>query len=588
MQFFIVFILGAVLLGAGSMLSPSWRTAQPRIALGATLCLALVVGGAVFYASAFGWDTLVVDYLLFALLSGVVLGGTLSGAQARAEAKGETLSDDEEGWPGPQDLAFFAVVAIVILIPLFHIPAPLGTHGQILGYHTLTTRFGESFTTLAPFFPQEIVMVSPGFHAFSAYVSQQLDQSIPMIHMSVTAIVLYLCVWMAYDIGAELQNKRLGRAMAVAFLLCGGVFVSYLDGHFTELMALLFMMAFVMYAMRFIREFNIADMVAGGLMMGAVVYTNLSLSIILILGFVPLCVLAWMTNQPERNTGDLLKSRVGLTLGFPLVMLIGIAPWLLRNFSLMFPINPSPFVADFSLLSVIILGQGILIVPLAIWGMVVGLRQKDDTRMLAIVMIVWLVLVLEASLLGVITGAIPLIGDLVNPANIARHGVVLPFTFLGGLAILHLWENLIPKNSQTTLRNRAYPFIAIVAVVFVAIGFGFNAIVDIARPIIGLPDETITADEISAMTWLRENTPTSATVYSSDENAWLSVYSEREATTFFAQRYFEWDDITAGQRLINRGYDYIILHDNANEEIPADMTVVFEQGDVKVYGLATD
>ena len=81
MSLFVVFILGAVLLGAGAMLSPAWRTAQPRVALSATLCLALVVGGAVFYAEAFGWDTLVVDYLLFALLSGVVLGGTLSTAQ---------------------------------------------------------------------------------------------------------------------------------------------------------------------------------------------------------------------------------------------------------------------------------------------------------------------------------------------------------------------------------------------------------------------------------------------------------------------------------------------------------------------------
>ena len=100
MTFFIVFVFSAVLLGAGAMLSPAWRTAQPRIALSATLCLAIVVGGAVFYAKAFGWDTLVVDYLLFALLSGVVLGGTLSTAQARAEARGEQLADRDQGWPG--------------------------------------------------------------------------------------------------------------------------------------------------------------------------------------------------------------------------------------------------------------------------------------------------------------------------------------------------------------------------------------------------------------------------------------------------------------------------------------------------------
>ena len=101
MSLFVVFIVGAVLLGAGAMLSPAWRSAQPRVALAATLCLALVVGGAVFYAEAFAWNTLVVDYLLFVLLSGVVLGGTLSTAQARAEAKGEQLADRDQGlaWP---------------------------------------------------------------------------------------------------------------------------------------------------------------------------------------------------------------------------------------------------------------------------------------------------------------------------------------------------------------------------------------------------------------------------------------------------------------------------------------------------------
>ena len=82
MSLFVVFILAAVLLGAGAMLSPAWRTAQPRVALSASLCLALVVGGAVFYTEAFGWDTLVVDYMLFALLSGVVLGDALHGAGA--------------------------------------------------------------------------------------------------------------------------------------------------------------------------------------------------------------------------------------------------------------------------------------------------------------------------------------------------------------------------------------------------------------------------------------------------------------------------------------------------------------------------
>ena len=244
MSLFIVFILAAVLLGAGAMLSPAWHTSQPRVSLSAAFCLALVMGGAVFYAEAFGWDTLVVDYLLFALLSGVVLGGTLSTAQARAEARGEHLADRDLGWPGPKDLAFFALVALVVLIPLLHLPASLGDQGQIAGIHSLGAREGESFNSLAPLFPDSHVIVSPGLHALTAYLSQQLGHSIPLIQLSMTAVVVFLLVWLAYDLGAELRDKRLGRAMAVATLCCAGLQHSYLDGHFAELLALLFMVAF--------------------------------------------------------------------------------------------------------------------------------------------------------------------------------------------------------------------------------------------------------------------------------------------------------------------------------------------------------
>ncbi len=592
MQLFIVFILGAVLLGAGSMLSPAWKTAQPRIGLAATLCLALVVGGAVFYASAFGWDTLVVDYLLFALLSGVVLGGTLSSAQARAEAKGETLSDSEQGWPGPQDLAFFAIVAVIILIPLVNIVAPLGTQGQILGFHTLTTRFGESFTSLAPYYPEQIVIVSPGFHALTAYLSQQLEQPIPMIQMSVTAVVLYLCVWLAYDIGAELENKRLGRAMAVALLLCGGVFISYLDGHFTEIMGLLFTLAFLMYALRMIREFSWADMVAGGLMMGAVVYTNLTMSIVLILGFIPLCVLVWLTPQSERSSAQLSKSRLGLTLGFPIVMLIGIAPWLLRNLELFFPIVPSPYSSDIGLLSVMILGQGILIVPLAMWGMVVGLRKTEnrERRMLSIVMMVWLILVIEFSLFGIIGSIFPFIGDLIHPANLARHGVIVPFMFLGGLAILSLWENALPNPLQSNLRNRAYMLIAGVAVVIIGIGLSFNTIIDVVRPVLGLPNATISSDEVAVMTWIQENTPDDAQVYAIDNSGWLPVYTERYAPDFRANRYFEWGMLTTGDDMPEFDMD-AVPYDYVYTPVSFDVTfddsdtlvLLFEQGGARVY-----
>src|SRR5574338_659480 len=98
MPLFIIFIFGAVIIGAGAILSPAMPTSQPRIGLAAALALGLVMGGAIFWAMLFGWDTLVIDYLLFALVTSIFLFGTLSYGQKRAESRGETLSDADQGW----------------------------------------------------------------------------------------------------------------------------------------------------------------------------------------------------------------------------------------------------------------------------------------------------------------------------------------------------------------------------------------------------------------------------------------------------------------------------------------------------------
>ena len=544
---------------------------------------------------AFGWDTLVVDYLLFALLSGVVLGGTLSTAQARAEAKGETLPDAEQGWPGPQDLTFFGVVAMIIVIPLVNLPLPLGSHGQLLGFQTLIIRFGESFTSLAPFYPEIIVLYSPGFHAFSAYLSQQLGQSIPIIQMSITAVVIYLSIWLAYDLGAELRDKRLGRAMAIAMLLCGGVFISYLDAHYTELIALLFMMAFLMYSLRFMRQFNLADMIAGGLMMGAVVYTNLTMSIILILGFIPLCVLTWLTHQPNKSSIEMMKLRIGLTFGFPIVALIGISPWLLKNLGLMFPIVPSPFTPDIELLHMMTIGQGLVIIPLALWGAVVGLRSQDDqdTRLVTILMLVWLALIIEFALFGVIGRMFPFIGDLVNAPNLARHGVIIPCVWLGGLGILNLWETQISKPFRSQLREYAYVFIAIMGIIVAIIGLAFNPILESVRGIFHLPQETATSDDIAVMTWIKDNTTDDAILYTPDEHGWLPVFAERNALNFRAVHYFEWNEVPPPAEMIDfdpsdlsdAEFDYVFVSSADKRDLSSvdALQLIFEQGQARVY-----
>ena len=579
MSLFVFFILAAVLLGAGAMLSPAWRTAQPRVALAATLCLGLVVGGAVFYAEVFGWDTLVVDYLLFALLSGVVLGGTLSTAQARAEARGERLDDRDQGWPGPGDLTFFAFAALLLLIPLFHLAAPLGEAGQIIGIHSLATRDGGSFNSLAPFHSAGPVIVSPGFHALAVYLSSQLDQPIPLIQLSVAAVVALLIIWLAYDFGAEISDKRLGRALAASTLLGLGVHRSYLDGHFTELLALLFMAASMMYALRLAREYNLADLVAAGLMMGAVAYTSLSLSLLTLQSWTALLLLSWTHKRHSVSAA----SRWALTIGLPAVALLGIAPWLVNNLAQFWPISPSPFPADLGNIALIIREHGIVISFLALWGIYVGLRASANLRFVSGLMLIWLLLVIEFSSIGVIGAFLSPLGALTNASNLARHGPILPFAWFGGLALLDLWDQRLSARFKRRLRKSTLPLIAIAAALLTVVAVAFEPLLYA----LDFPPASLSHDELAAMTWLRENSPADAVVAAVDGNPWLPTFSERRSINFRAVRYFEWNfigDVDADRSEVD--YVYVPVENEPPKDTP--LRLVFEQGNARVYQLTSD
>jgi hypothetical protein len=330
MPLFVLFVFGAVILGAGVMLSPAYPTQQPRIALAATFALAIIIGGTVFLSSLFGWQTLTVDYLLFVLVVGIFLGGTLSYGQARAEKLGAELDDSQQGWPGPQDLATLGLMGLIFIAPAFILPVALGNSAQGYGFMALTTRQGETFNTFAPFYPHVEYLYAPGLSALTAYLSQQLNQSLHTVQFSVSAIVAFLNVWLAYDFGGELQDKRLGRAMALAMFFSLGVFGALVQGHYTALLGLLFTQAFFIFAIRYTRYGYPVDILTGGLMLGAIVISHPGMTIVAGLGFVPWLATIWMSDS--RPTP---RQWSALAFGLPLIALLAISPWLINNFDLL-------------------------------------------------------------------------------------------------------------------------------------------------------------------------------------------------------------------------------------------------------------
>ncbi|MCC6803530.1 MAG: hypothetical protein IT319_11655 [Anaerolineae bacterium] len=535
MILFVMFIFGAVVIGAGAMLAPAWPTHQPRVALAAALALGVVIGGALFWAMLFGWNTLVVDYLLFALVSSIFLFGTLSYGQKRAEARGEVLLDADQGWTSGRDLLLFGFAALVFIIPALIAPVPLDTDAQGFGYLALTARLGGGFDTLAPFHPEITYLYSPGFPALVAYLSHQLGLGIQMVEMGTAVVFGLLLVWLAYDLGSELQDKRLGRAMALAMLGGVGLFTAFMDSHYTTLLALVFALAFVTFVIRYLRERLPGDAVAAGLMLGAVVISHPDTTIILALGYVPWLATMWL-GKPRPA----LKTWLVLLIGVPVVGALAISPWLVHVRDLLGAEIVSPFERDPSYWQVMITYHGILIVPLALLGAVIGLRRRSQA---AILSVVWLILILDFSTTGILPSLFPWLPILRYdyPFSLAWHGPIIPYTILGGTSILWLWDRFAEARLGVLL-HRAAPALLVGVSALALVGLAVSPqIIEISKDQVGFFGAFSSAADVAAMEWIKANTPEDARVLNypvAHEGDWVPVISERDSVYFRPQPFF--------------------------------------------------
>ncbi|MCC6614574.1 MAG: hypothetical protein IT320_13925 [Anaerolineae bacterium] len=540
MPLFIWFVLVAVVVGAGAMLAPAWNTAQPRISLAAALALALVVGGAVFIATLFGWVTLVFDYLLFALVTSIFLFGTLTLGQRRAEARGIDLEEFDEGWTGPRDLLFFAFVALIYLAPVLIFPVPLGTDAQGFGYLGLMLRSGGTLDTLAPFQPDVHYLYTPAFTALIAYLSQQLHLGLHQVQFAISAAFGALAVWLAYDFGSELQDKRLGRAMALAMLIGIGLYTAYLDSHFTAMLALVFMFAFFICVLRYLREQRALDAVVAGLLLGAVVITHPDTTIILGLGFVTWLLTMWL-GKPRPT----LRTWLVLLIGVPLIAVIATLPWLMSIRSLLGAEIVSPFTRDPGNWRLMTLYQGVIILPFALIGAIVGLRKREQPTLLAIG---WLILIFDFAVTGVVEsvfgGLLAPIFRYDYPFSIAWHGPIIPLAILGGRGLLAIWDQFFEGRFGVSMHRAAVPVLGAGIVAVIAGILLAPSVLPGAKDMLNVYGAFSSAADVDAMEWLKKNTPADTLILNHPgphEADWAPVIAERETIYFRPQPFFQDD-----------------------------------------------
>lgn len=529
MPLFVLFVFGAVILGAGAMLSPAWPTAQPRIGVSATLSLALVVGGTIFYASLFGWDTLVIDYLMFALMTSIFLGGTLSIGQTRAEARGEELLDEHQGWPGPQDLSVFALIALLIALPALLLNVPYGLSASTSGLMALSMRDGETLNTLVPFLAQEYVS-APGYNALTAYLSQQLNTGIHTVQLATGAIIAFINIWLAYDMGAEIRDKRLGRALALTMVFSLGIYGLLLNGHYPALMGIAFMQGFVIYALRYLRHQYPADLIGAGLLIGATLISDLSMFNVMILAYIAFIAVMGF-RRPLRGAW------VKLTFIAPVIAILATLPWLSDIWHILANSN-TPFYSR-SLDNIYVLAQNH-----GLWVWAVGCFTlwlawtrifSEDENYLSFFAGVWVVLVFDYAVTGGLTAVINLIlppfTNLVDPQLVAWGGAVIPLTILGGLGILWLWDAQIqPKINYTMTYRHVYWITGILGILAViALPFLLN----IGQLGAG---GIVSSQDVKALEWVRDHTPEDAVIVTLpngvNASAWVIPISERHSPDY--------------------------------------------------------
>src|SRR5258708_33158979 len=395
-----MFVLGSIVLGAGAMLAPALPTDGPRIGLAAALALAIVVVGAIGYAALFGWNTLVIDYLWFALLVGIFLAGTLSAGMYRAETQGGIK--EYGGWPGPRELAFFIMVAIIFAVPAIVLPVPLDTDAQGFGYLALTLRNAGSLTTLAPYHPEINYLYSPGLPALVAYLGHQLNAGLQNIELAVGAVLSIVFVWVAYDFGNELDSgktRRTGIVTAVCALIGTGILTTDLDSHYTALLGLVFALAFLTFAIRFQRDGRRADFIAAAITLAGVPLAQPDMTIILVLGYVPWLATMWFA-MPRPSVRRWLL----MAAGIPLLALILVAPWLAKIAPLLASNISSPFTINPHNLLVMVAYHGGVIVLLSIIGIVLAVRRRNPVDLL---MLPWIILLVDFSSIGLLPSIVP-------------------------------------------------------------------------------------------------------------------------------------------------------------------------------------
>lgn len=171
----------------------------------------------------------------------------------------------------------------------------------------------------------------------------------------------------------------------------------------------------------------------------------------------------------------------------------------------------------------------------------------------ALLSVGWLLLALDWSTLGITERLFPWLPlfRYDYPFSIAWHAPIIPYTILGGLGLLWLWDRLLEARAGRLL-HRAAP-----ALLVGAMGIGLAAavfhgeILAWSKGRVSFYGAFSSGDDVAAMEWLRANAPADARILNHPgphEADWVPVISERDSVYYRPQPFFRGSEASAAEQ----------------------------------------
>lgn len=312
---FVTFVLLGLTVGVGMMLAPALPTAEPRVAAGSVLSFALILNAALFHAAIFGWNILMVDYLWFAFIMVVFLGGTLTVGMQKVEqalAAGETAT---LGWPQIPTMTVFILWGVLFMVVISARADLSVAIVESKGLADSIATMQESVQLDA--LPDVQGRLGPGVPALLTYFSTQLPSDLPETFGGLLVTVHILLIWMLYDLGKELG---LSRRYVWLLTLAAPALALFFATDIVLLVGVLFITGFWLFSLRWTQSSLVLDLVAGVACAAAAVLTHPAT--------VGAMIAVYFTNlllvSPQRHA----KWGIGTVL-LPILTVVSLLPWLI-------------------------------------------------------------------------------------------------------------------------------------------------------------------------------------------------------------------------------------------------------------------